>query len=148
MIGWGVKVNDYGNAQLDENGNFIKVENAGVPEDIWTKMTEYADSKGLKKGDYKKINLPFENMLLAQSREVRERMSDAIADFVYDMLVNVFNCKDTAEIAVHDIIATGSYDPGPKAGRIENPDEWTKEKIREKGGKIQSDKGPAGNFED
>ena len=68
MISWGVKVNDYGNAQLDANGDFIKVEGEGVTEEIWAEMVAYADDKGWKKGDYKKLNLPFENKLLAQPR--------------------------------------------------------------------------------
>jgi hypothetical protein len=43
---------------------------------------------------------------------------------------------------------TGSYDPGPKVRRIENPKEWTPEKIREKAAAIGGNKGPAGNFDD
>ena len=30
MISWGVKVNDFGNAMLDENGDFIKMPDAGM----------------------------------------------------------------------------------------------------------------------
>ena len=48
------------------------------------------------------------------------------------MLVNVFNAKDTAPIALDMILEAGSFDPGPKVGRIEDPSEWTPEKIREK----------------
>src|SRR6056297_2386711 len=66
MISWGLKVNDYGNAQLDDSGDFIKIKDEGVTEDMWAQMKAYAETKGLKKGDYKKINLPFENSLLAQ----------------------------------------------------------------------------------
>ncbi|MFW6052460.1 MAG: class II fructose-bisphosphate aldolase [Desulfosalsimonas sp.] len=148
MISWGLEVNDYGNARLDENGNFVKVENQGVTEETWAEMTAYAESKGLKKGDYKKLNLPFENRLLAQPKDVRERMSNRVADFVYGMLVDVFNCKDTAPIAIQEILDAGSYDPGPKAGRIEDPHEWTPEKIREKTAGIKRDRGESGDFED
>jgi fructose-bisphosphate aldolase class II len=71
MISWGVKVNDYGNAELDANGEFIKVPGHGVTEEVWAKMAAFAKEKGWTKGDYKKLNLPFENILLGQSREVR-----------------------------------------------------------------------------
>ena len=64
MISWGLEVNDYGNAILDEEGNFSKVKDEGVTESMWAEMVEYAASKGLKGGDYKKLNLPFENKLL------------------------------------------------------------------------------------
>ncbi len=148
MISWGLEVNDYGNARLDKNENFVKVPNTGVTDEMWKKMTEYAASKGLKKGDFKKLNLPFENGLLSQAKAVRDRMSDRVAEFVYTMLVDVFNCKDTAPIAVDLILEAGSYDPGPKAERIENPDDWTPEKIMNTGATIQRDRGEAGNFED
>jgi len=148
MISWGVKVNDYGNAIQDDEGNFIKMKDRGILDEVWQQMTEYAASQGLKGNDYKKLNRPFEPVLLGQPREVRERMIDAVADFAYDLIVNVFNGKDTAPLAMEDILSAGSYDPGPKAERIENPAEWTAERIREKAKHISSDKGPEGDFDD
>jgi fructose-bisphosphate aldolase, class II len=132
MISWGLEVNDYGNVQQDDEGNFIKMEGEGVTEEMWEKMKSYAEEKGLEGGDYKKLNLPFENKLLGQPREVRERMIKRVEDFVYHMMVNVFNARDTASLALETILEAGSFDPGPKAERIEDPSEWTPEKIREK----------------
>lgn len=148
MLSWGLEVNDYGNARLDENGNFIKVKGEGVTEEMWEAMQEYAREKGWSGGDYKKLNLPFENKLLGQSREVRERMCKRVEDFVYDMLVNVFNAEDSADIALEAILEAGSHDPGPVAERIEDPAEWTPEKIEAKAGELSSDKGPEGDFDD
>lgn len=148
MISWGLEVNDYGNAQLTQTGDFIKVDNEGVTKQLWDKMVAYAQANKLKLGDYKKLNLPFESQLLAQSMDVRSRMAKRVEDFVYTMLVNVFNCKDTAPIAVKEILAAGSHDPGPKASRIEDPAQWTPEKIKEQAAQIQPDKGGAGNFDD
>jgi len=148
MISWGLTVNDYGNAQLDENGNFIKLANEGMTEKLWKKITAYADANGLEKGNYKKLNRPFENHLLAQPAEIRNRMIQRVEDFIYGMLVNVFNCKDTSDFAIDAIIDAGSYDPGPKSSRIENPDDWTAEKIAERAAAIDSDKGPDGDFDD
>ncbi len=148
MISWGLEVNDYGNAILDSDGQFIKVAGQGVSETMWKDMVAYADSKGLKKGDYKKLNLPFENKLMGQPLEVRERMANRVSDFVYGMLMNVFNAADSASLAIEAILKAGSYDPGPKVGRIENPDDWTPAKIAERAGKITSDKGSSGNFDD
>jgi len=148
MISWGLEVNDYGNAQLDEKGSFKKIKDKGVTDDLWAQMVAYAESKGLKLGDYKKLNLPFENKLLGQSKEIRDRMTAGVQAFVYNMLVNVFNAEDTAPLAVQEILAANSYDPGAKVGRIEDPKEWTPEKIAQKAALIQSDKGPGGNFDD
>lgn len=148
MISWGVKVNDYGNAQLDGEGEFIRESDAGVTDDVWAEMTSFAADKGWKKGDYKKLNLPFENRLLGQSGQVRQRMVKAVEEFTYGLLKDVFNAGDTAPLAVEAILEAGSFDPGPKVGRLENPKEWTREMIAQKAEAIDSDKGPEGDFDD
>jgi fructose/tagatose bisphosphate aldolase len=148
MISWGLEVNDYGNAKLDENKNFIKVAGKGMTEEMWGEMVAYAESKNLKAGDYKKLNLPFENKLSGQPRDIRERMVKGVEDFVYNMLVNVFNAKDTAPLAIDAILKAGSYDFGPKATRIEEPAEWTEEKLVARAQSLNADKGPKGDFDD
>lgn len=148
MISWGLEVNDYGNAQFDNEGNFIKIKGEGVTEALWDEMVAYAQAKGWKKGDYKKLNLPFEPKIMAQPREVRERMVQRVEEFVYNMIVNVFNSQDTAPIVIDAIRRAGSPDPGAKAERIENPADWTPEKIVEKAKRLQADKGAKGHFDD
>jgi fructose/tagatose bisphosphate aldolase len=148
MISWGLEVNDYGNALLDEQGNFVKVEGQGVTEDMWRQMVAYAQANGLKAGNFKKLNLPFENKLLGQPLDIRERMVRRVEDFAYHLMVNVFNAAETAPLAVQTILASASCDPGPKAERIEDPAEWIPEKIVSRARSIQSTKGPDGNFED
>jgi hypothetical protein len=148
MISWGLEVNDYGNAILDQDGKFIKVSDQGVTEEMWQEMVAYAQLHGLKGGNYKKLNLPFENKLLGQSKSIRDRMVKRVEAFVYDMLVNVFNAADTAPHVINDIMAADSFDPGPKSKRIEDPGEWTTEKIIERAALIVSDKGPEGDFDD
>ena len=148
MISWGLEVNDYGNAQLDDQGNFIKVKDQGVTEALWSEMVAYAQNQDWQGGNYKKLNLPFENKLLGQTAEIRERMISRVEDFIYNMLVNVLNTKDTAPLAVDAILSAGSYGPAPKADRIEDPAEWTPEKIIERAAAIESDKGPEGDFDD
>jgi fructose-bisphosphate aldolase class II len=148
MISWGLEVNDYGNAQLDADGNFIKVKGEGMTEELWAEMVAYATDKGWKKGDYKNLNLPFENKLLAQPREVRERMAKRVEEFTYRMLVEVLNARDTAPLALQAILAADSYDLGPKGSQIEDPAHWNEAQIRERAKSIGGDKGPAGNFDD
>ena len=148
MISWGLEVNDAGNAALDKAGNFIKVEDQGATQAMWASMVAYAESKGWQGGNYKKLNLPFENKLLGQPRDIRERMVARVEAFVYDMLVNVFNAKDTADLAIETILETNGFDPGPKASRIEDPADWTPEKIVQRAGAIIGDKGPEGDFDD
>ncbi len=148
MITWGVKVNEYGNALLDENGEFVKMADKGMTEDMWAEIVEYAKENGLKGGNYKKLNLPFENKLLGLPRDVRERMAKGVEDFVYELLTNVFNASDTAPLAIDAILKADSYDLGPKATRIEDPSEWTENQIHERASKLDVNKGPAGDFDD
>jgi fructose-bisphosphate aldolase class II len=148
MISWGVRVNDYGNAILDAEGNFSKVKGEGVSEELWAEMVAYAQSKKWKKGDYKNLNLPFENKLFAQPKEIRDRIAKGVEGFVYKMMTEVFNSQDTAPLAIEAILKAGSFDLGPKVTRIENPAEWTENKIIERASRLGSGKGPAGKFDD
>lgn len=148
MVSWGLEVNDYGNAILDADGNFIKVEGEGMTEAMWQEMLDYAKANNLKKGDYKKLNLPFESKLLSQTKEIRERMAKRVEDFVYKLLTDVFNASDSAPIAIDMILKTNTYDPGPKAKQIESHSDWTTGEIMRKASLIDSNKGPQGDFDD
>ncbi len=147
MVSWGLEVNDYGNAILDE-GNFIKVNGEGVTEELWQNMVAHGDANGWKGGDYKNLNLPFENKILGQPQVIRERMAGRVEDFIYNLLANVFNAQDTAPLAIEAILQSGSYDLGAKVNRIEEPSEWTEELIKERALSLETDKGPEGDFDD
>jgi len=147
MIAWGVKVNEFGNAIM-ENNHFAKVPGQGVDDALWDEMVAYADANDITGGNYKKLNLIFERRWQGQNQAVRERMAQHVEEFVYDMLVNVFNAKDTAPIAYDLILEAGSYDLGPKMEKFEDVADWTEEKIKAKAAEIDTDKGPAGDFDD
>ncbi len=148
MVAWGLEVNDYGNAIFDESNNFIKIPGEGVVEELWEEMVAYAADQGWKGGNYKKLNLPFETKILAQPKAVRDRMVQRVDDFVYNILVNVFNAQGTASIAKELLLEKNSHDLGAKATRIEDPAQWTKEAIVERAKTLDVDKGPEGDFDD
>ena len=75
-------------------------------------------------------------------------MAKRVEDFAYNMMVSVLNSKDTAPLAIDAILEAGSYDPGPKAQRIEDPQAWTPEKIVQRAALIESNDSPTGNFDD
>ena len=148
MISWGIKVNEYGNAILDDGGNFIKQKDDGLTEEMWSKMLDYANANGLKGGDVKKLNLPFESHLLALPRKIRERMAKNVESFVYTLLTDVFNATDTADILISQILEAKGHYPGHKTKKIETKADWSREKIIEQAANIVSDKGPDGDFDD
>jgi hypothetical protein len=71
-----------------------------------------------------------------------------VENFVYNLLTTIFNAEDTATFVMEDIMTTASFDPGPQARRMEEPSQWTPDKIKEKASLIESDKGPDGDFDD
>lgn len=148
MIGWGMEVNAFGNAVMDARGDVKKIVGEGLDETLWAEMKAYADAKDIKGSNFKKLNLPFENKILGQPREIRERMAARIEAFTYDLLVNVFNAQDTAPLVIAEILEKESHDPGPKAERIEDPAQWTKENILAKAARLNPDKGPEGDFDE
>ncbi len=99
MVSWGVKVNEYGNAILDADGDFDKVDGNGVSSGLWAEMVAYAEKNGIKGGNYKKLNLPFENKMMSQPAEIRARIEQGVEDFTYNLLANVMNAADTAPLA-------------------------------------------------
>ncbi|MDR1395065.1 MAG: class II fructose-bisphosphate aldolase [Deltaproteobacteria bacterium] len=147
MVSWGVEIDDYGNAIL-EDGQLVKVPGQGMSEELWAEMKAYGAERKYKAGDFKSLNLPFENKILSQPKEIRDRMTKAVEDFVYHLLTDVFSAQDTAPLAYEAILKANSYDPGVKAQRIEKPEDWTEAKILEKGKFLNTDKGPAGSFDD
>jgi fructose-bisphosphate aldolase class II len=75
-------------------------------------------------------------------------MVKRVEDFAYKMMTEVFNAQDTASLAIEAILKAGSGDLGPKVSRMEDPAEWTEEKILARAASISSDKGPDGDFDD
>lgn len=148
VLSWGVAVNDYGNAELDDNGNFVKVPGEGMTEELWGAMTACAAKQGLSSGNYKKLNLSFDNHILSQPCQVRERMAKRVEEFVFHMLTEVMYAKGTAPLALEILADSGSYDVGAKAARTEDLAQWTEEKMREKAAALGSDQGPDGDFDD
>lgn len=146
MISFGVKVNAFGNAEL-QDGKFVKVSDKGCTDEMWDAMVKYADDQGWSGGNFKKLNLIFERQLEGLDKDIRDRMAKSVEEFVYDLLVNVFNAKDTADIAKELVIEKG-YDMGVKAERIEDPAQWTEEKYRALYATMDIDKGPEGDFDD
>ncbi len=147
MISWGVRVDEFGNAVL-EDGAFVRAPDAGMSDALWQEMTAYAAERGWSGGDYKRLNLPFEAKLWGQPPEIRERMIRGVEAFVYRLLTEVFDAVDTAPLAVEAILEAGSHDLGPKAERIEDPADWTEEKIRERARSLDKEEGPEGDFDD
>jgi hypothetical protein len=71
-----------GNAVTD-GGSYIKESDRGISDTLWREIVAEADSKGMsrKSGDYKKLNLPFHEKILAEPDHITGRIVDEIADW-------------------------------------------------------------------
>ena len=75
-------------------------------------------------------------------------MANRVEEFVYTLLTDVFYATDSASIAIDMILKSGSYDPGPKAKRIEELSDWIPGEIMRKAALLNANKGPQGDFDD
>lgn len=128
FISWGIEVDEYGNAKMDENGEFIKDTNKGLTNELWAEMVAYAKEQGWKSGDYKNLNKVFDEKIKALSPEIRERMVQGVESFVYYLLTEVFYAQGSAAYA-YDIIKKNDPALLKAKKRIEKEEDWTKEKI-------------------
>ncbi|MDD5090997.1 MAG: class II fructose-bisphosphate aldolase [Candidatus Wallbacteria bacterium] len=149
MISWGLKVNEFGNAELDAGKNLVKLPDQGVDEASWKKMVEVAGLKGWKTGDYKKLNKEVDSLLKAQPDFVQKRMVKAVEDFIYTLLTDVFYAEGTGDLALDAILEAGSQDVKLFDTIVESSAVWTKEYIAREG-QILLDKQHEleGNFDD
>lgn len=80
---FGIKMDpDTGNAVI-EGDTYVKETDRGISDKLWNEMVAYADGKGMsrKSGDYKKLNLPFHEKILAEPDHIVGRIVDEIADW-------------------------------------------------------------------
>ncbi|HAR62495.1 MAG: hypothetical protein DKM50_02690 [Candidatus Margulisiibacteriota bacterium] len=147
MISWGCEVDKYGNAKM-ENKKPVKVPGKGVTEESWEAMMKLVDEKGWTGGNVKNLNKPIDEMLAAQPAEVQERMVADVEAFVYHLMTDVFNSTGTADYALKAIEEANGYKIARDVKVIENPADWTEDMIHARAAKLESDKGPEGNFDD
>ncbi len=94
----GIKMDpDTGNADLS-SGAYVKEKDRGITENLWDEMVAYADGRGMsrKSGDYKKLNLPFHEKILAEPREVVDRIVDEVAWWA-ERFIKAFGAEGSAE---------------------------------------------------
>jgi fructose/tagatose bisphosphate aldolase len=94
---FGIKMDpDTGNA-ITEGGTYVKESGRGVSDALWQEMVAYADGRGMsrKSGDYKKLNLPFHEKILAEPDHITGRITDEVAEWA-KRFIRVFGGEGTA----------------------------------------------------
>ncbi|MDR1514431.1 MAG: class II fructose-bisphosphate aldolase [Synergistaceae bacterium] len=80
---FGIKMDPGTGNAVTEGGSYIKESDRGVSDELWREMVAYADGKGWsrKSGDYKRLNLPFHDKILAEPGHIVGRIVDEAADW-------------------------------------------------------------------
>jgi len=103
-----------GNAVTD-SGSYVKEKDRGITEELWAEIVAYADGKGMsrKSGDYKKLNLPFHEKILAQPEPVIGRIVDEIAEWG-KRFIRAFGGEGTAEKVLEVLARRPDHNAAPE----------------------------------
>ncbi len=76
-INFGLSMDEHGNTLYDEEGHFIKLEDEGLPMDLWGEFLEYMDENDIDRGsgNIKKLNKPFHQAMLDIGPEYHQRIN-------------------------------------------------------------------------
>jgi fructose/tagatose bisphosphate aldolase len=111
----GIKMDpDTGNA-ITEGGAYIKESGRGVTNELWSQIVGYADGKGMsrKSGDYKKLNLPFHEKILAEPVDVIGRIVDEISEWG-KRFIRAFGGEGTAELVAEAACRRSDHNSSPE----------------------------------
>jgi fructose/tagatose bisphosphate aldolase len=80
---FGIKMDPQTGNAITDGGTYMKEKDRGISEALWHEIVADADAKGMsrKSGDYKKLNLPFHEKILAEPDHIVGRIVDEIAEW-------------------------------------------------------------------
>ncbi|MDR3165138.1 MAG: class II fructose-bisphosphate aldolase [Synergistaceae bacterium] len=117
----GIKMDpDTGNAVTD-GGTYVKESGRGITDKLWDEIVTYADGKGMsrKSGDYKKLNLPFHEKILAEPDDIVGRIVDEISEWG-KRFIRAFGGEGTAEKVIEAACRRDDHNSSPERV-IRNP---------------------------
>lgn len=112
---FGIKMDpDTGNAVTD-GGTYIKENDRGISEKLWNEMVKAADEKGMsrKSGDYKKLNLPFHEMILAEPQPIIDRIVDEVAEWA-KRFMRAFGAEGVADKVLEVMMRRADHNAAPE----------------------------------
>ena len=111
---FGIKMDpDTGNA-ITEGGTYTKEADRGISVELWEKIVAAADEKGMsrKSGDYKKLNLPFAEMILNEPQPIIDRIVDEV-EWWAGRFIDAFGAEGTADAVAEIMAARPDHNAAP-----------------------------------
>jgi fructose-bisphosphate aldolase class II len=102
---FGIKMDpETGNA-VTEGGTYTKEPDRGISVELWNEIVAAADAKGMsrKSGDYKKLNLPFCDKILAEPKHIIDRIVDEMQWWA-ERFITAFGAEGSAD-AVAEVMS-------------------------------------------
>ncbi|MCR5335184.1 MAG: class II fructose-bisphosphate aldolase [Synergistes sp.] len=132
---FGIKMDpDTGNA-ITEGGTYTKENDRGISRELWDKIVAAGDEKGYsrKSGDYKKLNLPFCDMILAEPQPIIDRIVDEM-QYWAERFIKAFGAEGSADAVAEIMAKRVDHNASPDRKVLTERKNYTKENAPGKGG--------------
>jgi fructose/tagatose bisphosphate aldolase len=98
----GLKMDDQGNTVYDEHGGYIKLENDGLPADLWQQVGAWMKETNNTGGNIKKALLQFKDKIAAIDKRYKERIDKVTFDWA-KRLFAAFRAQGSGEKVLDSI---------------------------------------------
>ncbi|MGI6442932.1 MAG: class II fructose-bisphosphate aldolase [Synergistaceae bacterium] len=134
-IYYGVKMDpDTGNA-ITDGGAYIKESDRGITVGLWEKIVAAGDELGMsrKSGDYKKLNLPFYEMILNEPQPIIDRIVDEM-QYWAEKYIDAFGAAGSADAVAEVMSRRPDHNASPDRKIIASRKDYTAGKAPKTGG--------------
>ena len=133
---FGIKMDpETGNA-ITEGGTYTKEADRGISTELWNQIVAAGDSKGMnrKSGDYKKLNLPFCDMIFAEPQPIIDRIVDEMQYWAEKFIV-AFGAEGSADAVAEVMSRRPDHNASPDRKVMGNRADYTAKNAPGKYGK-------------
>lgn len=125
---------DTGNADTT-GGTYTKEADRGISMDLWNKIVAAADAKGYsrKSGDYKKLNLPFCDMIMNEPQPIIDRIVDEM-EWWAGRFITAFGAEGSADAVAAVMERRPDYNASPDREIVCRREDFTAKNAPNKGG--------------
>ena len=102
---FGVEMDSETGNAIVGSGSYVKDPNRGISQKLWEELVAAADEKGMsrKSNDYRKLNLLMCEKILAEPKEILDRINDEMVYWA-ERFIDAFGAADSAD-AVAEVMA-------------------------------------------
>ena len=132
---YGIKMDPNTGNAITEGGTYTKEADRGISMELWEKIVAAGDEKGMsrKSGDYKKLNLPFCDMILAEPKPINDRIVDVMAWWAERFIVAI-GAEGSADAVAEVMAKRVDQNASPDRKVLGERKNYTKDNAPGKGG--------------